>query len=384
MACERVCVCGWSAADTSSMASAGPSTAACSAELGSGCGMRRAAEASSSWLVNEWKRRGLIDHDPTDAEIDSVMHSSYFWRRNKNRPSKTPASPSMEAEADTNWLARRNKKSCRNKCGLRRERSASIERVESWSVSIASAMLDVQGRLPKPPQLLKLDREVKPQQAARALVYLTLYDLSPCWNVINHHVGMGMYHSGIELAASAESEGTEFTFDHHAGRSSGVAWHVPYYADRKRDAELPLRTRRLLGRSPLALQEALQLLLDMAPSWLSSQCAARPPRRRHALARARVWMGLESACNAASHPPRVYISLSPLPPCAGTTCSTATATTGATRPPPRSASRRSRGGSTARRAASASCAACPPRAPTATHSSWQLCVTTATTSSPRP
>ena len=76
-----------------------------------------------------------------------------------------------------------------------------------------------------------------------------------------HHVGWGLYHSGVELCASAEHEGTEFTFDHHAGSASGVAWHAPYYSEQGRQD-----ARSFAGGEALAAR----------PSWLHARHGPRP------------------------------------------------------------------------------------------------------------
>ena len=208
-------------------------------------GPRRTSPDSNSWLVGEWKRRGILDHTPTEAEMDHFMRASWFLRRNKNSPHVASTS-NGDLTPNRSWLARRNK-SNRNCATPHSAGKPSI------GLSRRNFLIDVvQGRLPKPPTLavprepaipapcaMELQRAAPhqlptKQQQERAFVYLTLYDLSACWNCAMHHVGWGLYHSGIELCASAEHEGTEFTFDHHAGSASGVAWHAPYYSEQGR------------------------------------------------------------------------------------------------------------------------------------------------------
>ena len=173
--------------------------------------------------------------------MDHFMRASWFLRRNKNSPHVASAS-NGDLTPNRSWLARRN-----------RSNSAAQHSAgePGTGLSRRNFLIDVvQGRLPKPPTLavpreagipapsaMKLQRAAPsqlPTEQERAFVYLTLYDLSACWNCALHHVGWGLYHSGVELCASAEHEGTEFTFDHHAGNASGVAWHAPYYSEQGR------------------------------------------------------------------------------------------------------------------------------------------------------
>ena len=203
-------------------------------------GPRRTSPDSNSWLVGEWKRRGILDHTPTEAEMDHFMRASWFLRRNKNSPHVASTS-NGDLTPNQSWLARRN----RSNVPARQQHNGE----SGQGLSRRNFLIDVvQGRLPKPPSLtalrgdplresitapsaMKLERStarrVPSAEQTRAFVYLTLYDLSACWNCALHHVGWGLYHSGVELCASAEHEGTEFTFDHHAGNASGVAWHAP-------------------------------------------------------------------------------------------------------------------------------------------------------------
>ena len=247
-------------------------------------GPRRTSPDSNSWLVGEWKRRGILDHTPTEAEMDHFMRASWFLRRNKNSPHVASTS-NGDLTPNRSWLARRNK-SNRNCATPHSAGKPSI------GLSRRNFLIDVvQGRLPKPPTLavprepaipapcaMELQRAAPhqlptKQQQERAFVYLTLYDLSACWNCAMHHVGWGLYHSGIELCASAEHEGTEFTFDHHAGSASGVAWHAPYYSEQGR-----LDARSFAGGEALAAR----------PSWLHARHGPRRPRRGRG-ARARPW-----------------------------------------------------------------------------------------------
>ena len=247
-------------------------------------GPRRTGPDSNSWLVGEWKRRGILDHTPTEAEMDHFMRASWFLRRNKNSPHVASTS-NGDLTPNRSWLARRNR-SNRN-CATQHSAGE-----PSIGLSRRNFLIDVvQGRLPKPPTLavprepaipapcaMELQRAAPhqlptKQQQERAFVYLTLYDLSACWNCAMHHVGWGLYHSGIELCASAEHEGTEFTFDHHAGSASGVAWHAPYYSEQGR-----LDARSFAGGEALAAR----------PSWLHARHGPRRPRRGRG-ARARPW-----------------------------------------------------------------------------------------------
>ena len=245
-------------------------------------GPRRTGPDSNSWLVAEWKRRGILDHTPTEAEMDHFMRASWFLRRNKNSPHVASTS-NGDITPNRSWLARRNRSNSAT------QHSAGEP---GTGLSRRNFLIDVvQGRLPKPPTLavareagipapsaMKLQRAAPrqlptEQQQERAFVFLTLYDLSACWNCALHHVGWGLYHSGVELCASAEHEGTEFTFDHHAGNASGVAWHAPYYSEQGR-----MDARSFAGGNDL----------PATPACLQPQHSPRRPRSGRG-GRARPW-----------------------------------------------------------------------------------------------
>ena len=105
-------------------------------------GPRRAGPNSNSWLVTEWKRRGILDHTPTEAEMDNFMRASWFLRRNKNSPHIASAS-NGDITPNQSWLARRNRSNSATQHATG-EPGAGLSR-RNFLIDV------VQGRLPKPP-----------------------------------------------------------------------------------------------------------------------------------------------------------------------------------------------------------------------------------------
>ena len=102
------------------------------------------------------------------------------------------------------------------------------------------------------------------ESSHRPLVTLALYDLCTCCNSCAHALGVGVYHSGIVLG------GLEYTYDnvyepHPSG--SGVVAHAPYYTDRERQKELPLRCTLPLGRSLYTTSQSHKLLRSLGSQW---------------------------------------------------------------------------------------------------------------------
>ena len=81
-------------------------------------------------------------------------------------------------------------------------------------------------------------------------VVLNVYDLNAA-NDWTHGVGVGFYHSGVEVA------GREWTFGSGSGSGTGVMEHRP------RDIELPLRESIPLGETELSATEIEKVAWDL-------------------------------------------------------------------------------------------------------------------------
>ena len=114
-------------------------------------GPRRTGPDSNSWLVAEWKRRGILDHTPTEAEMDHFMRASWFLRRNKNSPHVASAS-NGDITPNRSWLARRNRSNSADQQHSTGEPGTGLSR-RNFLIDV------VQGRLPKPPTPVALRKE---------------------------------------------------------------------------------------------------------------------------------------------------------------------------------------------------------------------------------
>lgn len=221
-------------------------------------------------MVQEWKRRGLLS--PTAQVrhkkdlVDLAGGASWFVRRNRHTPNVADLKHrSLEYCSPTSWIARRNTRfsgptlqlphTVKHVSSPRRSASLLVPPSPRDSPPFlpeakrlnSRILLDIQSRLPQ------LEREQQggigsesedsqsegppspfPTEVVEAgsgdhapQIFLTLYDLcAKCINSMGHAVGLGVYHSGIEV------HGVEYTFDNHTSEGSGLVWHTPYHAVR--------------------------------------------------------------------------------------------------------------------------------------------------------
>eukprot|EP00965_Chrysotila_dentata_P244889 6206229-Pleurochrysis_carterae.AAC.2 len=179
-----------------------------------------ASEIRSSWLLNQWQQRGLLGMDCDAADLEALKAGSWFVRRNRHspnvavprRPAALPASPAPRPK----FVATRSRSTL----------SAVFHTCLAPQHKVAAAT----------EQRAADDGMVRKGAGARwststrrlSSVFLNVYDLLPCANrAFCHCLGLGVYHSGIELA------GIEYTFDHHGEHGPGVIWHEPYYKARR-------------------------------------------------------------------------------------------------------------------------------------------------------
>lgn len=255
----------------------------------------------SNWINRAWKERGLLSPGASvrsAAELQELHASSFFVRRNRHRPpARGVAAPHTPSSTD-GWAARRHRYS-KAKAAAPLALSPPIL---AWSGSFRSQIqINVKARLPQgvaavsepaashserdahwlqqPTSSVPSARREPPSGAsphasdgaaaeaaeagARAEVYLNLYDLCSCANVLTHRLGLGVYHSGIEVGR------IEFTFDNLYNSGTGMVAHRPYHADETQLQQLPLRARLPLGRSALGGRECRTLLRGLAPFWPS-------------------------------------------------------------------------------------------------------------------
>ncbi len=173
------------------------------------------------WLVHKWRQRGLLSEgEVSPAELADTIAGSWFVRRNRRTPNTRP-----DPVQDDTWLSRRNRLGTRAK---------STAAVKSRSHTHSLWQASIQGRLPSPGASPRITPAASPSRLrpptlacerrrgfadaladasaaaglgaaaasgsdSRVEVYLTVYDLCPCWNCPAHALGVGVYHSGIEL-----------------------------------------------------------------------------------------------------------------------------------------------------------------------------------------
>ena len=212
----------------------------------------------STWLVDQWKQRGLLASDAsvTFADIEALQAGSWFVRRNRRTPK---ASDDLEAPQTGSWFLRRNRSTPKASEQVfkrpLRDRSNSIVAL-------------IEARLLTPPSCTPSTRSflaTSLKAEADCSVRLNIYDLCPCWNSLAHHVGIGVYHSALELG------GVEYSFDNHRpdhrNQTKGLIWHQPYHEDTSLRTSMPLRMRILLGRSSSSLDASHELLRSMSSEW---------------------------------------------------------------------------------------------------------------------
>ena len=116
-------------------------------------------------------------------------------------------------------------------------------------------------------------------------VFITIYDLSSCWNTLAHPCGLALYRTGIQI------EGIEYTYDSTPAdaldegtstnevptlrtealrllaeaHATGVSWHIPAHEQ----ATAALREKKLLGHTALAAAAAHDALQRLSPAWLA-------------------------------------------------------------------------------------------------------------------
>ena len=205
------------------------------------------APPQDPWVVREWKRRGLLSpssnvHSQQEL-VELTGDASWFVRRNRRTPHSFDSRIAFDDSA-TSWVARRNWHSqARFSHGVKSRHSVGEHlRAPKLEKRNSAILLDIQARLPQPPKVTQLDRDGEQQKISDGdpnpvgsssslldarrhehgpQVFLTLYDLtSTCVNSVAHAVGLGVYHSGIEVY------GIEYAFDNHTSDGCGVVWHV--------------------------------------------------------------------------------------------------------------------------------------------------------------
>ncbi|KAL1522802.1 hypothetical protein AB1Y20_017773 [Prymnesium parvum] len=227
------------------------------------------------WVVEQWKRRGLLEPSATVRHKKDLVElaggDSWFVRRNRHTPNEG-GHRYRSLDDSSGWVVRRNRR-----CQGARSQSASFSGVHApRRMSNSSSLLrNLQARLPQAdweegargePSPLRVERDARKAQEERAPeVFLTLYDLcAKCLNGAAHAIGLGVYHSGIEV------HGVEYTFDNHTSDGSGLVWHPPYHSEPHRFPELPLRARLLLGVSRKGVRESHEILRRLAADWPAS------------------------------------------------------------------------------------------------------------------
>lgn len=230
-------------------------------------GKRRLNSSTSSWVVAAWKERGLLSPTATvtPTELVELHKDSWFVRRNRHAKHVRDV-----PEEGGSWVVRRNRHCVRHSAPVARMQSMpslQLPEESSGSARRASLLGSLQARLPR--------REASDASSscpvsvdephAAADVYLTLYDLCSHGNTLMHAIGLGVYHSGLEVG------GLEYTYDNHAGSAgeTGLVWHPPYHAapSAAGASALPLRERLHLGRCPHGVAAAHAILRERVWDW---------------------------------------------------------------------------------------------------------------------
>lgn len=216
-----------------------------------------------SWLTEQWRKRGILSMGEDVVEA-------------------------VQKLAGTSWVARRHKKLSKSRGGrdafarkFSREKGAdaAISRISddnnvrrkslaitaSGSPEPSRFRSFIESNIPTPTRIaskvtLASNHDSSPSVQINVIsedteVYLVVYDLSCCWNALCHPLGVGAYHSGIEIG------GLEYMYD---GTSSlladslhqeveavvegqcGVRWREPFHLD-----PAFLGRMRILARIPL-------------------------------------------------------------------------------------------------------------------------------------
>lgn len=213
----------------------------------------------STWLVDQWKQRGLLAPDAavTFADVEALKADSWFVRRNRKTPKTLDEADAAVLKAGS-WFSRRNRKTAKA-LEAQRQRKPLRDRSNSIVAAIESRLLT-----PSSTSSRVSCRSRSYQADAPACdIYLNIYDLCPCWNSMAHCAGLGVYHTGLELG------GVEYSFDNHPDQEEGLIWHPPYHQDESLQRRLPLRVRVLLGRSYCKLDAGHTLLRSMTSDWPS-------------------------------------------------------------------------------------------------------------------
>ena len=127
-------------------------------------------------------------------------------RRNRH----TPHVAETDHVSSASWVARRNHSEKKSTSQVKRQLSeatpSSRRTSRSRSRSGAYFLEAMSDKMRAPPHATPAaDLGDADEESARPRVWLTLYDLASC-NACAHHVGLGIYHSGIEV------HGVEYTY----------------------------------------------------------------------------------------------------------------------------------------------------------------------------
>jgi len=126
---------------------------------------------------------------------------------------------------------------------------------------------------------------MKPSSPGPTAVFLTVYDLDPCWNGMCHPIGLGVYKTGVEFS------GVEYTYDSEdvvelsempraaPPGGSGVTWHAPIHEDANPPCRL--RARIPLGRVEMHSEEVHDQLQELAQQWAAADYHALEQNCNH-------------------------------------------------------------------------------------------------------
>ncbi len=215
----------------------------------------RACSTDREWLATQWRRRGILaTNEDLEHAISRLAPSSWFVRRNKSAFHKPTAT---KHKSPTQTIRRPARHSIA---------SLSLDSSDPPPAPTPSRLRSlIESGLPTPNLVAQsssssaLQRDGVGRHDGSTDVYLTIYSINGCWNACFHPLGLGAYHSGVEIG------GLEYIYD---GRASvdgrGVSWRMPYHHDEAFLVQMPLLARLRLGSSEYSAVESHQRLRVLA------------------------------------------------------------------------------------------------------------------------
>ena len=230
---------------------------------------------SHSWLSEQWRKRGILSHDENiNDAFDKIAKTSWFVRRNY-QPARRRGGKDYFANQDQP-IPRRASFS---------GQSAQHTLSHSPAVVRPSRLRSfVESNIPNPLKFASCTTLAARSSSSVHVditftedtqVHLTVYDLSSCWNALCHPLGIGAYHSAIEVGGVEymyngvnsifEAQADSIAESAHAvDANCGVTWHTPLFDDPAFTARMRLIARISLGESQCKASDCHEMLRALA------------------------------------------------------------------------------------------------------------------------